>query len=211
MVAPLDQFLKSNDRIKIWTAALELEQVEGCRAVKRIVRAMIRALKDPDSERRQAAARVLGWIARPTHHAVDALIGALADPEADVREEAAESLGYRHARRSIRPLIEALRDPAANVRFFAAFALGSLQIPRGRRDTRIAPALESMLSDSETPPGNWWPVRLEALAALNDERFKHELSRVMNNPNSSAAERRWAERYRDEPPTEDASKCRPEP
>jgi HEAT repeat protein len=197
MLAALSAFFKSTGDIEIWNTALELEQITDRRAVKHISRAMIFVLRDRDVRRRRAAARVLGWLRWPPPRAVDALIRTLHDSDPGVREEAAESLAYLHARRSIAPLIAALRDPAPNVRFFAAFALGSLKIPRGRRDTRIKPALESLLADDATPEGNWWPVRLEALMALYDDRFTRERARVQADPNASVEERRWADRYSD--------------
>jgi hypothetical protein len=98
-----------------------------------------------------------------------ALARCLADPAQPLpaREEAAESLAYAGGRVSttrevMAALLFAIQDPNARIRFWAVFALGS----GCRRHPQAVPALESVLDDSESPPGNWWPVGREALALL---------------------------------------------
>ena len=116
------------------------------------------------------------------------------------REEAAESLAYVGTRETIEPLISVLRDPDVRIRFWAVFGLGG----SCRGDVRAIRALESVLDDRETPPGNWWPVGKEALAMLASKqrptgeyetKLSAERQRILANPNATAEDRRWAECY----------------
>jgi hypothetical protein len=128
-----------------------------------------------------------------------------------VREEAAESLAYSRYEKAIEPLISVLAESDVRIRFWAVFALGGIGQQRtfaleggGKNDPdpRVVRALESMLPDSETPPGNWWPVGREALAMLGSlepgylSKLDHEARRVLSDPNSSPEELRWAEAYK---------------
>jgi HEAT repeat protein len=203
--ALLHQFFGQDEKDELWDTALVLETLSDRRAVGPLAG----ALNDPNPHRRHAAARALGWIPQAGNRAVEALIGALTDQRQlqPVREEAAESLAYLYSRRAIPPLISVLSDSDVRIRFWAVFALGSIRSRRTSRhsDRRVVPALMSMLGDPAIPPGNWWSVAREALAMLGnldppEERYRRllaeELQRVQVDPESSPADRRWAESYR---------------
>jgi hypothetical protein len=73
-----------------------------------------------------------------------------------------------------------------------------------RGDVRAVRALESVLDDGETPPGNWWPVGKEALAMLASEKaaadeyrmkLAAERQQIIANPNATSEDRRWAASY----------------
>jgi HEAT repeat protein len=127
-----------------------------------------------------------------------------------VREEAAESLAYLCSSRAIPPLISVLTDPHVGIRFWAVFALGNIRSPPSFRQTdrSVVPALESTLSDDAVPPGNWWSVAREALAMLGhldppEARYRdqlvEEIQRVIDDPNASPEDRRWASYYAPQP------------
>ena len=175
---------------------------------RRAIRPLVDALHDPNPHRRHAAARALGWIPKAGNRAANALIAALTDPAQPqpVREEAAESLAYLYSPRAIPALISVLSDADERIRFWAVFALGSICDRRTGRhtDRRVVPALESMLNDHAIPPGNWWSVGREALAMLGRldppeagyrEQLAREIRQVLDDPNSSPEDRRWAEGY----------------
>ncbi len=187
----LDLFYAQTDKNDLWQTALKLETL------------------DANRDRRQAAARALGWIPNAGSKAATALMGALSDqarPEA-VRETAAESLAYLHYAPSVPILISVLDEPDVRLRFWAVFALGGIgqwqkRESRSRRaDRRIVDALERMLSDEEVPPGNWWSVGKEALAMLGalGSRYRAELDRetrrILNDAESSEEDLRWAKGY----------------
>ena len=89
---------------------------------------LISALKDEDSDVREAAAKALGKIKDP--RAVEPLISALKDEDSDVREAAAKALGEIKDPRAVEPLISALKDVNWRVRDAAAEALGEIKDPR---------------------------------------------------------------------------------
>lgn len=201
----LEQFFSlERKKDELWEIALTLEHLRDRHAVA----PLISALKDLNQGRRKAAARALGWISKPGIRAVDALIDALSDPSQPpaVREEAAESLAYLHSSRAIPPLISGLSDSDVRIRFWAVFALGSI---RNRRtfchsDRRVVPALERMLTDHAIPPGDFWSISREALSMLAGldppeapyaDQLNDEINRVIADPKSTAADRRWAEFY----------------
>lgn len=197
--ALLDLFLQQSAKDELYQTALSIESLNDRRAVEPLIRAL---LEDNNPHRRHATARALGWIYRPGKKAALALARCLADPmqPQPAREEAAESLAYVGNRETIEPLISALRDPDVRIRFWAVFGLGQ----SCRRDARAVEALESTLGDNETPPGNWWPVGREALAALglmwppiSDYRIRlaAETQRVLSDPGATPEDRRWAEGY----------------
>ena len=198
----LRQFFAQEEKDELWETALTLERLGDVRSV----RPLINALNDLNPHRRHAAARALGWIRRSGSRAASALIKALTDVSQPlaVRAEAAESLAYLYSSRSIPALISALADSHVCIRFWAVFALGSIRNRRTFRhtDRRVIPALEAMLSDHAVPPGNWWSVAREALAMLGEldppeERYRDQLApeiqRVVDDPNASPEDRRWAE------------------
>lgn len=89
------------------------------------------------------------------------------------------------------------------IRFWAVFALGGIGqwLQHGKGDARVAEALERMLPDKEVPPGNWWSVGREALAMLGNleprfrDKVEEDTRRVLNDPNASPEDLRWAEGY----------------
>ncbi len=200
----LDLFFTQTDKIELWETALTIEHVSDPAAVPRLVA----ALSDANPHRRHAAVRALGWIWPIGRQAAKALVQALLDTSQPqpVREEAAESLAYSHYAQAIPPLISVLGEPDVRIRFWAVFALGGIGQwqtygPVGRADPRVIGALEGMLADEEVPPGNWWSVGREALAMLGKLNPKYgakldsETQRVVNDPNSSPEDLRWAMGY----------------
>ena len=194
--ALLNLFRGQSDKDDLYGTALTLEELNDHRAVGPLIRML---LEDDNPHRRHASARALGWIRRPGRAAALALARCLVDlnqPQA-AREEAAESLAYVGNRETIEPLIPVLRDRDVRIRFWAVFGLG--QSCRG--DARAVQALESMLDDEEVPPGNWWPVGMEALAMLANLRPEYktklaaETRRILSTPDSAPEARRWVECY----------------
>jgi hypothetical protein len=201
VAALLDLFYAQTDRLELWETALTI----GDRAA---VPRLIEALYDTNPDRRHAAARALGWIRPVGKMAAKALTQALLDKAQPqpVREEAAESLAYSNYKHAIPALITVLDEPDVRIRFWSVFALGGIGqwqtfAPPGRADPRAIEALERMLPDQEVPPGNWWPVGREALAMLGkmerlyEAKLADETRRVLNDPNSSREDLRWAQSY----------------
>lgn len=179
------QFLRQEGKDELYMTALALEGLNDARAVPALIRAL---LEDSNPHRRHAAARALGWISRPGREAA--------------REEAAESLAYVGNAETVEALIGALADPDVRIRFWAVFGLGG----SCRGEARAVRALEGVLGDGETPPGNWWPVGREALAMLGGLRFAgnpyrellvEETRRVLGDAAAGEEERRWAGWYGD--------------
>jgi HEAT repeat protein len=214
----LDLFFAQTDKIELWETALAIEHLADCAAVPRLVD----ALYDANPDRRHAAARALGWIWPVGRRAAKALIQALLDKSQPqpVREEAAESLAYSRSAEAVPPLISVLNEPDVRMRFWAVFALGGIGQwqtfapadagkwrERGGADLRVIEALERMLPDNEVQPGNWWSVGREALAMLGklEPRYRakldHETERVLDDPNPSPEDLRWAQAYSRQRPT----------
>jgi len=196
----LDLFFKQTDKIELSETAFTIEQSGEQSAVPRLVE----ALYDVNPERRQAAARALGWLWPVSPRAAKALIRALLDKTQPqpVREEAAESLAYSHYSPAIVPLVSVLDEHDVRMRFWAVFALGGIgqwRVHHGA-DAGVVEALERMLPDREVAPG-WWSVGREALAMLSDldaqyrAKLDAETRRLLGDPNSSSEDLRWAEGY----------------
>jgi HEAT repeat protein len=194
-------FYEQTEKDELYATALTLESLNDRRAVPPLIHAL---LEDGNPHRRRAAARALGWIRQPGRTAALALAGCLVDPSQPqpVREEAAESLAYVGTRETIEALISVLRDPDVRIRFWAVFGLGG----SCRGDMRAVRALESVLDDGETPPGNWWPVGKEALAMLASKqpsagnysiKLAAERQQIISDPNATTEDRRWATFYSD--------------
>jgi|HubBroStandDraft_6_1064221.scaffolds.fasta_scaffold336824_2 HEAT repeat protein len=196
----LDLFFKQTDKIELWETALTIEHSGEQSAVPRLVE----ALYDVNPERRQAAARALGWLWPVSPRAAKALIRALLDKSQPqpVREEAAESLAYSHYSPAIQPLASVLEEHDVRMRFWAVFALGGIGEWRvhGDADAGVVEALERMIPDNEVAPG-WWSVGQEALAMLGKldpqygAKLDAETRRVLGDPNSSSEDLRWAGGY----------------
>jgi hypothetical protein len=137
--------------------------------------------------------------------AVPPLIEALRKDANPHRKHAAESLAYVGTRETIDSLVSVLTDPDVRIRFWSVFGLGGCC----RGDVRAVQALESVLVDHETPPGNWWPVGKEALAMLaclpwKENPYRNQLRAeahlIRSNPHASAEEVRWADFWDFPPP-----------
>jgi hypothetical protein len=197
--ALLGLFFEQTDKDDLYATALTLESLNDRRAVPPLIHALG---EDTNPHRRHAAARALGWIRQSGGTAALALARCLTDPTQPqpAREEAAESLAYVGTRETIEPLISVLRDPDVRIRFWAVFGLGG----SCRGHVRAIRALESVLDDSEPPPGNWWSVGKEALAMLASiqpspgnygMRLAAEMQQIMSDPNAAAEDRRWVAGY----------------
>ena len=194
-------FFEQTQKDDLFDTALTIEGLNDRRAIPHLIRGL---LKDSNADRRRAAARALGWIHPSNGSAARALAECVCDVSQTlaVREEAAESLAYVGTYQTIDPLISVMRrDPEAGVRFWAVFGLGG----SGRGEARVEAALESMLTDTESPAGEWWPVGMEALAMLGAGRlsqnryralFIRELQRIQSDPDrATEGDRRWASFY----------------
>ena len=165
--ALLELFFSQVDKIELYETALTLEALRDRAAV----RPLIAALDDANPHRRHAAARALGWIPQAGSAAAKALVRAISDQSQPqpVREEAAESLAYSGYAPATPALIAVLDEADVRMRCLAVFALGGIeqsQRQEGRANPAVIEGLERMLSESEVPAGNWWPVGREALASL---------------------------------------------
>jgi HEAT repeat protein/beta-lactamase regulating signal transducer with metallopeptidase domain len=97
-------------------------------ALPRTVAPLIAALRDDDSDVREAVARALGYLGDP--RAVDPLIAALNDGASDVRKEAVYALGRIHDDRAVDPLIAVLEDADSEVRRAAVRTLSQFSRQR---------------------------------------------------------------------------------
>jgi hypothetical protein len=143
-------FFRQEGKDELYMTALAMEELNDARAVPSLIRAL---LEDSNPHRRHAAARALALC--------------LADPGQPqaAREEEAESLAYVGNAETVEALIGALTDADVRIRFWVVFGLGG----SCRGEARAVRALEGVLGDGETPPGNWWPVGREALAMLGGD------------------------------------------
>ena len=199
--ALLGLFFEQDKKDDLYTTALTLEELNDLRAVPTLIRAL---LEDRNPDRRHAAAQALGWIHPSSGSTALALARCLVDSNQPqpVREEAAESLAYVGTLETIAALISGLSDPDVRIRFWAAFGLGG----SCRGDARAVRALESVLDDRSTPPGNWWSVGKEALAMLANLRLTQnpyrdklnvDAQEILADPAATAEDRRWAKCYGD--------------
>lgn len=193
-------FFSETEKDALWATALTLESLRSSAAVSPLVQ----ALGDDNPHRRHAAARALGWTGKARRTAAAALVDAVLDKSQpqQVREEAAESLAYLGCAGAVPALISVLDEPEVRMRFWAVFALGSLgRTLAPQHHGRIVQALERMMRDEVVPPGNWWSVRLEALAMLGALTPHHrqilqaEIDAVLSDREASPEDRRWAECY----------------
>ena len=200
--ALVNQFFQQEERADLWETALTIENLDDAT----VLLPLIRALEDANLQRRHAAARALGWNRMSGSREARALVRILTDAAQPqfIRAEAAESLAYLYYVPSIPALISALSDPDADIRFWSVFALGSIGHGVHEADRHVVSALEARLADDAVPSGNWWSIAREALAMLGgmnpameqyQERLAREAQRVLDDPNSSRVDRRWAESH----------------
>lgn len=137
-----------------WPPKTESAQVsQDTTKSRRVVLALVAALRDGDPTVRAAAAEALGRLGDPS--AAGDLAAALRDSEPAVQRQATFALAELEDPRAVEPLISATRLPDAEVREKAADALGHLE------DPRALPALERLLTDQNTQ------VRKSAINALS--------------------------------------------
>lgn len=200
MNALLGRFLDSHDPAEVLDCAVQLSRRDDPEDMP----TLLDALGDAMEERRWGAVYACGF-SRRDRRAVVPLMNLLLDRTETpwVRGQAAECLGYLRQSRAIKPLIRCSRDASPEVRFWCVFALGHVTASHGRKLTRAGiRALEARLDDMEAPrTGGYWPIRYEALAALESqsksaaEIFRHELRRVLADPVGNAELWKWAQCY----------------
>lgn len=197
--ALLKLFFVQEEKVALYSTALTIESLNDRRAIPQLIHAL---QIDNNPHRKHAATRALGWIHPSDRKTALTLARCLVDPSQPqpARQEAAESLAYVGTRETMEPLISALSDPDPQIRFWAVFGLGR----SCRADLRAIRALESVLDDTATPPGNWWSVGKEALAMLASERqavnpyherLMNERERILGDPNATREDHNWAEFY----------------
>jgi HEAT repeat protein len=123
------------------------------------VPALLKLLKNADSEVRAQAARSLGKVGPEARDAVSALVQALQDRNGRVRQSALEGLAGigPDAKDSVSDVVKALKDPTKEVRRAAANALGKIG-PAAAHEA--APALAGLLGGADKDD------QVAALAAL---------------------------------------------
>jgi hypothetical protein len=202
----LTKFFQAAD----WSGIMDLARELSVRDDPADVPGLQTALGDPLEARRYAAAYALGF-SRRDKRAISPLIRVLEnrDETPRVRAQAAECLGMLGKRKAIRALIECSTDESAEVRFWCVFAMGSYPWRRrGRkRPLSVVRALEARLADSESPDdrGNYWAVRLEALAMLGGRAARHPATKmfretmlsVLREPLNHRDQWQWAACYWD--------------
>lgn len=120
----------------------------------------------------------------------------------EVRERAIEMLHLQPSRETVDACTRVLHSGSVTLRFWATYTLGNSMFSRSGLGTVAASALESVLNDPEIAPG-WWSVGREAKALLvnlredtaEEEQLQADIRKILQDPNSSPAERRWAECY----------------
>jgi beta-lactamase regulating signal transducer with metallopeptidase domain len=105
------------------------------------MKALVRALGDPDGQVREQAA--LGLALVPGKETIEPLLTALGDSDSQVREKAAIGLAFRRDTRVVDRLLNAMNDTDAQVREKVAIALGA------SGDSRAVAALDKALDDPD--------------------------------------------------------------
>lgn len=123
---------------------------------RRVIDALVTALKDENKDVRVQAAETLGHVADP--RAVDGLTVALRDESPEVREQAASALSRFRSPAAAGALLLALKDQSAAVRREAVHGVARM------RDPRHADALTMMLQDADRE------VRQQAAVGLGQLR-----------------------------------------
>jgi HEAT repeat protein len=194
-----EELFASEEEVPLLQGALTIESLDCADAPPRL----IEILKDANQHRRLCAARGLGWIRVPAWRvrSAKALVEVLADRDQPwrFRAEACESLHHLHWPGSIPILMEASREPDERIRFWAVYGLSGIRHREtGRLHPRAVSAIEARLNDPGIEP-DFWSVGKEALGMLATaslgyrETCEAAVKRIMDDPNASAADRRWAE------------------
>ncbi|MGJ5818050.1 HEAT repeat domain-containing protein [Paludibaculum fermentans] len=185
----LNQLWSQQEERALFETALAIEETQDAR----VIRPLLAALQDREPGRQLAAARALGWVDPKGNARVARVLSeVLADTSRTpaVRAEAAHSLAYQYSNRAIPSLLAALSDPDGLIRFWCVVSLGFIKNRRSWRqsDSRVVPALESMLNDTAAPDGVWTSVGREALWQLAHrnpilpdyvERLRVETERIL--------------------------------
>jgi HEAT repeat protein len=137
----------------------------------RCVPPLIAAMRDPDSNVREAAAAALAVTGDP--RAIDPLIAALKDANTEVRSVVANCLGAVSDSRAIAALTTALHDPDPVVRQSAAQALG------GTRDSKATDSLIAALNDTNVEVRT---LVVEELGPSKDPRAVEPLMTALRDP-----------------------------
>jgi cell wall-associated NlpC family hydrolase len=152
-------------------------------------------------EQRVAVERVAFIRTRSVRRALIDIATDTAAPMA-VRECATEMLHVHPSRETAEACAKALDDREASIRFWAAYALGEIPVFHDSLRELAVVLLQRALGDIRVAPG-WWSVGREAQAAIanlrgNDEqeRLQAEIQSVLQDPNASTEDHRWAEYYR---------------
>ena len=194
-----ERFRAAGDPTEAWEFASALAGLRN----KGSLGALVAALTERQGERSAAAAYHLRDAGRHSRRALRALMQLVNDrtvPQV-VRTEAIESLGCIGSRRAMPVLLCALADPLPEVRFWAVYSLGlflrSWWARTGRvgAEVEIRSALDKMVGDEAAAP-TWWSVGREAQAVLAEPAaLKAAVQEVLENPDATDEERRWAECY----------------
>ncbi|MHC4199519.1 MAG: HEAT repeat domain-containing protein [Planctomycetota bacterium] len=163
--------LKDPDRMVRKQAVRELRALESAEAVP----ALIKALSDPDIDRKVSRALVMIGRAEP-HDAARPLIGALRDPDARMRGLAALVLGQMRSREPVPALVQALADPDRRVRRSAARAIAKIG------DRVATKALVGVLKD---PDASVRTAAAEALGDIGDPAGVEPLAAMLNDTDSN--------------------------
>jgi hypothetical protein len=125
-----------------------------------------------------------------------------------VRERALEMLHLQPSEETVDTCARFLSAPEVSLRFWAAYTLGN-SFFRDGSSAIAAAALETALDDREVAPG-WWSVGREAEALLTGlrgdeaahDRLQAKIRQIQADPHAAPEERRWAECYCREAPTQ---------
>lgn len=170
--------LLSNSRLRVWDAAVHVNNSGDKRLVPTLLKQLIHGLRP---FHRRAAAYALGGVrgkrAVPALERV--LLASKENPK--VRAEAAEALSSLFANRSIPVLRRCLADTSRDVRFWCAFSLGVAGTLDRRKAAAAIPALERLAESDKRLVRGFWSVADEARWAIllikGDQKEANKLER----------------------------------
>jgi hypothetical protein len=160
-----------------------------------------RVLASGSPEEQTAAVQRVAFIrCRPVRRVLIDILNDSAAP-LEIRELATEMLHIHGNRETAEACAKALDNQDASIRFWAAYTLGEIPVFRNSLRELAVSILERALGDTGVTPG-WWSVGREAQAAIanlrgdgEQERLQAEIQSVLQDPNASAEDHRWAECY----------------